>query len=152
IDGQQETSVIDFGLSPVVLRKLNGVDVLDCSDPAFRTMISKTVTIQNAGSQERTIHFDQPTGTDLASKSPLCHGREEFLRGSIQVHGNAQCQGVTVAGRKFLLGDCTIPADPESSVSFPLMYLPFNYVADPGGQTGVLDTANFEIDGDDQPF
>ncbi len=153
VEGQVETSIIDFGLSPVFLRRLNGREVLDCSDSTFRTMVSKTISISNISSQEQAVRFTQPVNSDFDTKSPLCNGQKEFLRGSIQLHGNATCEGVAVAGREFLLGECKLPAgDPESSISFPLMYLPNNYEAANSGDVGFIDTADFVVDGGTAPF
>ncbi|MFO1464754.1 MAG: hypothetical protein U1F66_13385 [bacterium] len=151
IEGQVETTKLDFGLAPVVVRGSNGSQQIDCSDAGFRGLVSKRVTIENTGSAERTLKFQQPRDTDRDAKAPLCAGAQEFVRGSVLPAGGARCETVRVGGKDFPVGDCKLP--PGASLSFPLMYVPFNFQAPPQGQDPSLDTAEFSFEyGAAKPF
>jgi len=127
------TGAIDFGSTPVIVTTAGGKMILDCKDAANRGVVTKTITLKNTTDGERKIKILKPADTDGDSKDPLCSGEGEFVRGSITVKGSASCESVTVGGKQFLTGDCKLPKDDASSISFPVMYVPFNYVAPAGG-------------------
>lgn len=151
VAGQVETSRIDFGLASVVLRKIGERDEIDCSDAGFRGLLSKIVTVKNVSSAPKTISFEQPKDRDEDSKAPLCTGGSEFVRGSISLGQGATCEKVRVGGRDFPVGDCTLA--PDAEISFPMMYLPFNYQSPPEGADPILDSGEFLLDhGGAEPF
>ena len=152
VAGQVETSRIDFGLASVVLRKNGGgIDEIDCSDAGFRGLLSKMMTVKNVSSGPKTLAFEQPKDRDADVKAPLCTGGSEFVRGSITVGPGATCETVKVGAKEFPVGRCTLA--PDSEISFPMMYLPFNYLAPPEGADPLLDNGEFLLDhGAAQPF
>ncbi len=151
VDNQVETTSIDFGLAPVVVRGPAGSKQIDCSDASFRGVVSKQVTIENTGSVEKTLKFEQPIDTDHDQKGPLCSGSEEFVRGSVLPDGGATCETVKVGGKDFPIGNCKLP--PGGKLSFPLMYVPFNFSEPAAGEDPPLDTGQFSFDyGASQPF
>jgi len=154
IKDQVDPSVIDFGSSAVVLKNSHGHKEIDCLDAGNRALVSKGVTITNVSGQEKTISFGQPKDTDGDARSPLCGGSSEFVRGSISLKGGATCETTKVGGKDFLVGTCTFPAgDANAAVSFPLMYLPFNYQEPAQGASPALDQASFALNyGGDSPF
>lgn len=152
VEGQPETSRIDLGLASVVLKNLGGKPALDCSAAEFRGAVSKQVTIKNVGSGERVLKFTQPVDLDEDPKTALCTGSGEFVRGSISTQDGATCSKVRVGGRDFPFGECVLPRE-GSAVSFPIMYVPFNYVEPAPGEDPPQDTAEFLLDfGADKPF
>lgn len=152
VEGQPETSRIDLGLASVVLRNIAGKPALDCSAAEFRGVVSKLVTVKNDGGGERLLKFTQPVDLDDDPKTPLCAGNGEFVRGAIATKGGAVCQKVRVGGREFPFGECTLPRA-ESEISFPMMYVPFNYLEPAPGEDPPQDTAEFLLDfGGDKPF
>ncbi|MCE9625375.1 MAG: hypothetical protein K8R69_07995 [Deltaproteobacteria bacterium] len=135
-----------------MLRKLSGKDILDCSDAEFRGSFSRLVTIKNAGSSERVVKFIQPIDKDDDAKDPLCSGSGEFVRGSIQLLGAATCASVKVAGKDFPIGECKLPPG-DNGISFPMMYVPFNYQSPALGQDPPQDKAEFSFEyGAAKPF
>ncbi len=151
VAGQVETSRIDFGLASVVLRKNGGHDEIDCSDAGFRGLLSKMVTVKNVSPGPKTLAFEQPKDRDADTKAPLCSGNSEFVRGSITMGSGTDCEKVKVAGKEFPFGRCTLA--PDAEISFPMMYLPFNYLAPPDGADPILDSGEFLLDyGAAEPF
>lgn len=152
VEGQPETSRIDLGLASVVLKNLGGKPALDCSAGEFRGVLSKLITIKNTSSSSKTLKFTQPIDLDDDVKTPLCSGAAEFVRGSISMKAGATCKTVKVGGREYPLGECTLP-NADSEISFPMMYVPFNYVDSPPGQDPPLDKGEFSLDyGAEKPF
>jgi len=154
VKDQVDPSEIDFGSSAVVLRNEQGKKFVDCTDAGNRALITKYVTITNVSGQDKTIQFGQPKDSDSDSSSPLCGGFAEFVRGTITTQGSASCDPVVVAGHSYLTGSCKFPAgDASASVSFPLMYLPFNYQEPPAGASPIQDVGLFSLNyGGDSPF
>ncbi|HKX12823.1 MAG TPA: hypothetical protein VJP40_06695 [bacterium] len=151
VAGQVETSRIDFGLASVVLRKNGEQDQIDCSDAGFRGQLSKMVTVKNVSSVPKTLAFEQPKDRDADIKAPLCSGGSEFVRGSVGVGAGASCETVKVGGREFPIGRCTLA--PDAEITFPMMYLPYNYQAPPDGFDPILDSGEFLLEhGGAAPF
>ncbi len=124
----QKLTEVNFGSTPVIITKAGERTILDCKEATNRGVVTKNLTITNTGTGERHIRILKPQDTDNDRKDPLCIGETEFIRGSIQTTGSASCQTVAVAGRDFVIGDCTIPEGADNSIKFPVMYVPFNYV------------------------
>jgi hypothetical protein len=126
------TGSVDFGTALVLTRDNNGKTILDCSEALNRDPQSKLITLKNTSSEELKIKLMNPVDTDGDSKDPLCSGTSEFVRGTIKVHGAASCETVSVGGRLFSTTECTIPTgDDQSYLTFPLLYVPFNFVEPP---------------------
>src|SRR5262249_25302644 len=118
---------LDFGSTLVLTTNYKGHPILDCSDASNRGAVMKIITLTNTGTDARHLKIGEPVDTDGDTKDPLCSGNSEFVRGSVSVSGGATCETVTVAGKQFLTGDCTIPPGTAGKISFPLMYIPFNF-------------------------
>ena len=163
-------SEIDFGSTLVLVTSLDGQTILNCEDASNRGIVTQNVTLSNSGTGDRKIQLLKPIDTDNDEKDPLCSGSSEFVRGTIQTHGSATCNTVDVGGKDFVIDECTIPEGSENMLSFPLMYVPFNYVAppvngggagdgdgdgdgdtgeEPSGPTAVVDTGSLLIEYDD---
>ncbi len=153
IQDQAGIGEIDFGTSAVVLKTEGESKVIDCLEASNRQIVSRTVTIANVGTEAKTIVFSQPQDTDYDRKSPLCGGKNEFVRGTITEKEGADCKTLKVGGKDFLVGECTLPPGNNASISFPLMYLPFNYL-DPGaGNPTISDLGFFSFNhGAEKPF
>lgn len=154
VQSQTSISQIDFGTSAVLLKADKGKKVIDCLEAGNRQIVSRILTIANTDAEPKVIQFAQPQDSDYDVKSPLCGGTSEFVRGTISVSNGGTCETIQVGGRDFMVGKCTLP--PGATVSFPLMYLPFNYL-DPGpdgeGRPHVHDEGFFAFDyGGTSPF
>jgi len=154
IENQAFISKIDFGDALVIPRKVNGRTILDCSDTLFRGVIAKIVTIKNASTKAKTLFLGQPQDTDEDIRSPLCGGFGEFIRGSVSLTGGATCKTVTVGGKKFNSGECTLPPnDAHASIAFPLLYAPYDFQETPSGGEAPVDSGVFLIsDGENPDF
>lgn len=125
---------VDFGSTLVLVTSSAGKTILDCTEASNRGTLTKLITLTNKAEGERKLKIGQPADTDVDAKDPLCSGGSEFVRGSISVSGGATCETVTVAGKQFLSGNCTLPAGkPEAKITFPMMYIPYNFTAPAGG-------------------
>ncbi|MCE9625372.1 MAG: hypothetical protein K8R69_07980, partial [Deltaproteobacteria bacterium] len=125
---------LDFGSTLVLVTTNKGHTILDCTEASNRGMVTKMITITNKADGERHLKIGQPADTDVDGKDPLCSGGSEFVRGSISATGGATCETVKVAGKDFVSGDCKIPAgQPNAKITFPMMYIPYNFVAPTGG-------------------
>jgi len=127
---------LDFGSTLVLVTTDHGHTILDCTEASNRGSVTKMITLSSNGSAEHTFHLGEPADTDSDTKDPLCSGNSEFVRGSISVTGGATCETVTVAGKQYLSGDCKLPAGkPDAKISFPMMYIPFNFTPPAGSST-----------------
>jgi len=125
---------VDFGATLALVKSSGGKTILDCTDASNRGLKSVMITLTNKGSGERKLNIGQPADSDVDAKDPLCSGSSEFVRGAVSVSGGATCETVTVAGKQFMTGECTLPADnANAKIQFPLMYVPYNFVAASGG-------------------
>ena len=145
VDKQTTIDHIDFGSTTVVLRKQNQKLILDCRDALNRGLLERRVTLSSSGARELKIQLPQPADTDADPRSPLCSGTAEFVRGSVQPEGGATCETFQVGGKTFFSGRCTLPADSQAKVSFPLMYLPFNYQVPGEDGLPVVDKGRFTV-------
>lgn len=144
------TGSIDFGTAQVIVTKSGGKTILDCTDALNRSPINKLITIKNTSSGERKIKILNPADADGDAKDPLCSGNSEFVRGTIKAHGGASCATVSVGGKVFSTTECTIPeGDADSYLTFPLIYVPFNFVEVGEGEETQADTGILAIEYDE---
>ncbi len=150
VNGKSKLTEIDFGATLALVKQQGGNTVLDCSEAGNRGPVGRLVTITNTGSDERKIKLLKGLDTDDDAKDPLCSGTAEFVRGTVVAHGAATCATVDVGGKAFTTDECTIPVGAENKITFPLIYMPFNYVAPAEGSTEPrVDTGNLLIEYDD---
>lgn len=124
---------VDFGATLALVKSSGGKTILDCTEASNRGLKSVMITLTNKGTGERKINIGQPADSDVDTKDPLCSGSAEFVRGAVSVSGGATCETTTVGGKQFMTGACTIPESPDAKIQFPLMYVPYNFVAASGG-------------------
>ncbi|HKX12552.1 MAG TPA: hypothetical protein VJP40_05320 [bacterium] len=124
---------VDFGATLALVKSSNGKTILDCTDASNRGLKSVIITLTNKSAGERKIKIGQPADSDVDPKDPLCSGSSEFVRGAVSVAGGASCETVTVGGKEFMTGECTLPESADAKIQFPLMYVPYNFVAASGG-------------------
>lgn len=146
------TGTVDFGTSLVITKTSNNETILDCTDALNRDPKSKLITLKNTGSSELKIKLMNPADTDGDAKDPVCSGTSEFVRGTIKAHGSASCDTVSVGGRLFSTTECTIPnGDDKSFLTFPLLYVPFNFVPPPEAPAPTTPPSGADATGDTTP-
>ncbi len=123
---------VDFGATLALVKSSGGKTILDCTEASNRGLKSVMITLTNKASGERKLKIGQPADSDVDTKDPLCSGSSEFVRGSVSVSGGATCETVTVGGKQFMTGECTLPESADAKIQFPLMYVPYNFVATSG--------------------
>ena len=124
---------VDFGATLALVKSSGGKTILDCTEASNRGAKSVMITLTNKSAGERKINIGQPADNDVDTKDPLCSGTSEFVRGAVSVSGGATCETVTVGGKEFMTGECTLPESADAKIQFPLMYVPYNFVAASGG-------------------
>jgi hypothetical protein len=143
------TGTVDFGTALVLTKDNRGETILDCSEALNRDPKSKLITLKNTGAEELKIKVMSPADTDGDAKAPLCSGASEFVRGTLKAHGSASCDTVSVGGKLFTTTECTIPTgDDQSYLTFPLLYVPFNFVPPPEAPAPTTPPAEGDATGD----